>query len=65
MSHSNAVNPDPLDPTAKRRPLVVLLFLAAPTVAQMASYTLMQFTDRWMLARVGDLEAAAAGTATT
>ncbi len=37
--------------------------LAAPTVAQMASYTLMQFADRIMLARVGDLEAAAAGTA--
>ena len=40
-----------------------LLLLAAPTVGQMASYTLMQFADRLMLARVGDLEAAAAGTA--
>jgi MATE family multidrug resistance protein len=47
----------------QRRPIVELLLLAAPTVAQMASYTLMQFGDRWMLARVGDLEAAAAGTA--
>src|SRR5688572_14296451 len=47
----------------QRRPLAELLLLAAPTIAQMASYTLMQFADRWMLARVGDLEAAAAGTA--
>jgi MATE family multidrug resistance protein len=48
--------------TAQRRPMAELLLLAAPTVAQMASYTFMQFTDRWMLAQVGDLEAAAAGT---
>jgi MATE family multidrug resistance protein len=45
-----------------RRPIVELLTLAAPTVAQMASYTLMQFADRYMLASVGDLEATAAGT---
>src|SRR5687767_3791635 len=44
-------------------PLVELLILAGPTVAQMASYTLMQFADRGMLAVVGDMEAAAAGTA--
>src|SRR4051794_16395797 len=50
-------------PAWRRRPIVELLVLAAPTVAQMASYTLMQFTDRYMLARVGDLQAAAAGTA--
>jgi MATE family multidrug resistance protein len=48
--------------TTHRRPIVELLLLAAPTVAQMASYTFMQFTDRWMLAKVGDLQAAAAGT---
>jgi MATE family multidrug resistance protein len=47
----------------QRRPLAELLILALPTVAQMASYTVMQFTDRWMLARVGGLEATAAGTA--
>lgn len=47
----------------QRRPMVELLLLALPTVAQMASYTLMQFADRWMLAWVGDLEATAAGTA--
>jgi multidrug resistance protein, MATE family len=46
-----------------RLPIVELLLLAGPTIAQMASYTVMQFTDRWMLAQVGDLEAAAAGTA--
>ncbi len=31
--------------------LVELLALALPTVAQMASYTVMQFLDAWMLAR--------------
>src|SRR4051812_36876317 len=36
------------------RPLVELLRLAGPTVAQMASYTVMQFLDAWMLAHVGD-----------
>ena len=55
--------PEPAPPHWRRWPIVELLVLAAPTVAQMASYTLMQFTDRYMLARVGDLEAAAAGTA--
>jgi MATE family multidrug resistance protein len=48
---------------ANERPLRELLLLAVPTVAQMASYTLMQFADRWMLAYVGDLQATAAGTA--
>ncbi len=47
----------------EHRPLAELLLLSVPTVAQMASYTLMQFADRWMLAYVGDLHAAAAGTA--
>src|SRR5947207_190209 len=37
-----------------QRPIVELLRLAGPTVAQMASYTLMQFADTWMLSRVGD-----------
>ena len=36
-----------------RSPVVELLGLAAPTVAQMASYTLMQFIDTLMLSRVG------------
>jgi MATE family multidrug resistance protein len=39
---------------SEERPLVELLRLAGPTVAQMASYTLMQFLDTWMLSRVGD-----------
>jgi MATE family multidrug resistance protein len=47
----------------KASPLGELLLLALPTVAQMTSYTVMQFTDTYMLSRVGDLEAAAAGQA--
>lgn len=45
------------------RPLVELLTLSAPTVAQMASYTVLQFTDTWMLSRVGEMEATAGGNA--
>ena len=37
----------------ERSPLVELLLFAGPTVAQMASYTVMQFIDTWMLAHVG------------
>lgn len=44
-------------------PLVELLTLAAPTVAQMASYTIMQFVDTLMLSRVGATEATAGGNA--
>src|SRR4051794_26069154 len=36
------------------RPLPELLRLAGPTVAQMASYTVMQFLDTWMLSRTND-----------
>lgn len=36
-----------------RSPLAELLYLAGPTIAQMASYTVMQFIDTWMLARYG------------
>src|SRR5688500_5865908 len=43
------------------RPIVELLTLAAPTVAQMASYTVLQFTDTWMLSFLGAVEATAAG----
>ena len=46
-----------------RSPLAELLVLALPTVMQMTSYTLMQFIDTWMLARVGDVAATAAGGA--
>jgi MATE family multidrug resistance protein len=44
-------------------PIVELLTLAAPTVAQMLSYTLMQFVDTLMLSRVGLTEATAGGNA--
>lgn len=44
-----------------RRPLVELLLLAMPTMAQMASYTVMQFADTWMLSRLGVREPTAAG----
>jgi MATE family multidrug resistance protein len=46
-----------------RRPIVELLFLGAPTVAQMASYTVMQFIDTWILSRhSGDAATAAANS---
>jgi MATE family multidrug resistance protein len=45
---------------AETSPLAELLRLAGPTVLQMASYTLMQFIDTYLLARLGTLEAAAA-----
>ena len=44
-------------------PIVELLTLAAPTVAQMLSYTLMQFVDTLMLSRVGSTQATAGGNA--
>src|SRR6185503_16376643 len=37
----------------QRSALRELLSLAGPTVAQMASYTLMQFIDTWLLAHYG------------
>ncbi|MGA3066117.1 MAG: MATE family efflux transporter [Tepidisphaeraceae bacterium] len=43
-----------------RSPLAELLYLATPTVAQMASYTVMQFIDTWMLSRLGGVPANAA-----
>jgi MATE family multidrug resistance protein len=48
---------------ATTSPIVELLTLAAPTVAQMASYTVMQFIDTLMLSRVGETEATAGGNA--
>ena len=38
---------------AARGAVAELLFLALPTIAQMASYTVMQFIDTWMLSHVG------------
>lgn len=59
-----------MEGSRQRRPLVELLILAAPTVAQMASYTVLQFVDTWMLARwqvlrglPHDVAATAAGNA--
>src|SRR5437762_2504792 len=46
-----------------QHPLRELMHLAGPTIAQMASYTVMHFIDTLMLSRVGDDAAAAAGTA--
>jgi MATE family multidrug resistance protein len=42
------------------RPLVELLRLAGPTVLQMASYTLMQFIDTYLLGKLSTTEAGAA-----
>lgn len=46
--------------SSPRSPIAELLALAVPTVAQMGSYTLMQFIDTLMLSRVGQTEATAA-----
>jgi MATE family multidrug resistance protein len=46
-----------------RRPIWELLFIALPTIAQMASYTVAQFIDTYMLSHVGDAEATSAGQA--
>jgi len=49
---------------AEKRPIVELFLLAAPTIAQMASYTVMQFADTLQLAiGAGDVAATAAGMA--
>ncbi len=40
-----------LTTTEDKSPLAEMLRLAWPTIAQMASYTAMQFLDTWMLAR--------------
>ena len=53
MSGDHPDNSTPLH-AAATSPLRELLYLAAPTVAQMASYTLMQFADTWMLARYSE-----------
>ena len=54
----------PIPPASTpKTPLAELLALAGPTVAQMASYTLMQFIDTWMLASWGEVLPTAAGQA--
>ena len=51
MSDAALLPPTVLAVDRPVRPIWELLSLAAPTVAQMASYTLMQFVDTWILAR--------------
>jgi MATE family multidrug resistance protein len=52
---------DAIAPIAhSRRPIVELLALALPTVAQMASYTVMQFIDALILSRLGSTPPTAA-----
>jgi MATE family multidrug resistance protein len=46
-----------------QRPIVELLRLALPTVAQSVSYTIMIFVDTWMLSRLGSDAPTAAGNA--
>jgi len=48
------------EPDTHASPLTELLSLALPTMAQMASYTVMQFIDTWMLSRLGEAPATAA-----
>jgi MATE family multidrug resistance protein len=62
MSHSSAIQSAVTD--TPRKPLAELLGLALPTIAQMASYTVMQFADSLQLALgAGDAAATAAGMA--
>ena len=67
LSDLTAAGPEPSDyalpePRA-RAPIVELLTLALPTVAQMASYTVMNFTDTWMLSKLGLVEPTASANA--
>ena len=50
-------------PAPPRSPLAELMSLALPTVAQMASYTVMQFINTWMLSRLGAAAPTAAANA--
>ena len=49
MPEGNVAAPTP---ARERSPLMELLAIAAPTVAAMASYTLMQFVDKLMVSRI-------------
>lgn len=46
--------PSSISPTTAERPLLEMLKIAAPTVATMTSYTLMQFVDKLMCSRISD-----------
>jgi multidrug resistance protein, MATE family len=54
---TDVLNSKSLNTKPAASPLCELLYLAAPTVAQMASYTLMQFIDTWILAQSGSVTA--------
>ncbi|MDX2146059.1 MAG: MATE family efflux transporter [Planctomycetota bacterium] len=47
--------PEPLShhPEKQRSALIELLAVAAPTVATMTSYTVMTFTDKWLVSHLG------------
>lgn len=45
--------PEPVPDFEHDRPLLELLKIAAPSVATMSSYTLMQFVDKLMVSRIG------------
>jgi multidrug resistance protein, MATE family len=49
--------------SAHRSPIRELMWLALPTILQMLAYTVEQFTDAYMLSKVSDLHATAAGNA--
>jgi MATE family multidrug resistance protein len=59
MTHSKPLSQE--EEGHSQRPLAELLLLAGPTIAQMASYTLMQFADTLMLSRLGVTQPTAAG----
>ena len=61
MSSNSDQNTVPLE--KPHSPLMELLSIAAPTIAQMASYTVMQFIDTWMLSRLNVEAPTAAGNA--
>lgn len=63
MSSIDYATPAVASAVPPRRPIVELLALALPTMLQMLAYTVEQFLDTYMLARVSDLHAAAAGNA--
>ncbi len=51
MNTDAALQPEALTPST-RKAVVEMLVIAAPTVATMTSYTLMQFVDGWMVSRI-------------
>jgi MATE family multidrug resistance protein len=50
---SDDANATPQAGTVQRRPIVEMARIAVPTVATMTSYTLMTFTDKWLVSHLG------------